>query len=203
MGKRVTILCLGALLAALGVLAAGCGGSSSATTVTVTTASSTTSANTQAGGRFGAGFQAFQTCLKNAGITVPQFTRRPPAGTTQTTTTPTTTTRRRGGFFGAQRNLTPAQQKAFQTCRSKLPQGGFGFGGRNGGGNGGPPPQGGFTGGAFAKYTSCLKKHGVTFGKSSSGTAFRKAQTACRSLLPSRPTQTTPTLEPATTTVSS
>jgi hypothetical protein len=186
--RRLTIVCLGALLAALGVLAAACGGTSKATvTQTVTTPAS---GNGAAGA--GGGLQALRTCLQQHGVTLPQFTPRQRTGTT-----PTTTTRRRGGsgFFGGQ-GQTPAQQKAFQACQSKLPQGGFGFRGRNGNN----PPPGGSNNSGFAKYTSCLKKHGVTFGKTSSGSAFQKAQAACRSLLPTR---TTPTLKPATTTVAS
>jgi hypothetical protein len=189
--RRLTIVCLGALLAALGVLAAACGGGSKATVTQTVTTSVSGSGNGTAG--FGANLQAYRTCLQQHGVTLPQFTPRTRTGTTQTTTT-----RRRGGpgFFGRQAQ-TPAQQKAFQACQSKLPQGGFGFRQRNGNN----PPPGGFAGGGFTKYTNCLKKHGVTFGKSSSGSAFQKAQAACRSLLPTRPA--TPTLKPATTTVAS
>jgi len=65
-------------------------------------------------------------------------------------------------------------------CQSKRPAGGNGFGGR-GGGN----ANGGQANGAFAKYTACLKSHGVTFGQtSSSSSAFTKATAACKSLLP-------------------
>jgi hypothetical protein len=99
----------------------------------------------------------------------------------RTFTAPTTTTPRphgsrpRSGFFGG-RNLTPAQQKAFQACRSKLPAGGrFGTGARSGSSN----P-------AFAKYTQCLAKHGVRFGAGGNRTKFAKAQAACRSLLPTQ-----------------
>ena len=181
--RRLTIVCLGALLAALGVLAAACGG----TTKVTVTQTVTAPAVGNGPARLGANLQAFRACLQQHGVTLPQFTPR--TGTTQTTTT-----RRR--FFGRQ-SQTPTQRKAFQACQSKLPQGGFGFRQRNGNG----PPPGGFANGAFTKYTNCLKKHGVTFGKTSSGSAFQKAQAACRSLLPSRPT--VPTLKPATTTVTS
>jgi hypothetical protein len=169
-------LALGALIAGLGLLAAGCG--SSSTPSASAAATTTTGTNAQARARFGAGLQAFQTCLQQHGVTVLRFSgRRPPTGTAPTTTT---TTRRPRGF-GFQRNLSPAQQKAFQTCRAKLPQGGFGFRGGRGPNRSGPPANNP----AFAKYTQCLAKHGVKFGQTSNRSAFAKAQTACRSLLPS------------------
>jgi hypothetical protein len=64
-------------------------------------------------------------------------------------------------------------------CQSKRPAGGGGFG-RGGNANGGQQNP------AFAKYTACLKSHGVTFGSTSpSSPAFTKATAACKSLLPS------------------
>jgi len=183
--RRVTIAALGALLAALGVIAAGCGGGGSASASATTAASTTTTATGRA--RFGQAFQTFQTCLQQHGVTVPTFNRRPaPPSTTTAQQRPP-----RGRFF--QRNISPKQQQAFQACRAKLPQrpgGGFGFRPRGGGAP---------NSGAFAKYTQCLKKHGVVFGKTSSPSAFRKAQVACRSLLPSR---TTPPTTTTTTAIS-
>jgi hypothetical protein len=62
-------------------------------------------------------------------------------------------------------------------CQSKRPAGGRGFGGGG--------PNAGQANGALAKYTACLKSHGVTFGSTSStSTAFTKATAACKSLLP-------------------
>jgi len=162
---------LALLLAGLGFAAAGCGSSgggiAAATTTTTTTTTTTRTA----------AFQAFQTCLASKGVRLPSrpfgqgFRPR-----TATTTTPGT--RPRGGFF-TRRNLSPAQQKAFQTCRSKLPAGGrFGPGGR------GRPF--GSRNPAFAKYTQCLAKHGVKFGGAGDRTKFAKAQAACRPLLPAR-----------------
>ena len=37
---------------------------------------------------------------------------------------------------------------------------------------------------AFAKYTACLKQHGVTLGSSNNQTAFAKASTACAKYRP-------------------
>jgi hypothetical protein len=188
------------VLGALGFVVAGCG-SSSASPPATTTSTTTTSTGTTGGGRFNsADFQKYQSCLKAHGVTLPQFNGRPPGsgGQTRTFTGPrtftappgggtSTTQRRTGGFAGRLANLTPAQRKAAQTCQSLLPQGGFQFGqgGRSGGGAGGT---------AFAKYTQCLSKHGVKFGQSGqSSAAFKKAQTACKSLLPAPTTTGTTT----------
>lgn len=163
---------LGVLLAGLGFAAAGCGGAGAGSA-----AGTTTNSTTPTGSNRAADFQVFQTCLKSKGITLPArpFRRgnRPRTFTAPTATTPRTPgSPPRGGFFG--RNLTPAQQKAFQACRSKLPSGGrFRTGPRPGSNN----PE-------FAKYTQCLAKHGVKFGLRGNRTTFAKAQAACRSLLP-------------------
>ena len=137
------------LLAGLGLGAAGCGGGGGTAAGTTTTASSRAAA-----------FQSFETCLKGRGITLPSRpfgpTRRPRAFT--------------------RRHLTPAQQKAFQACRSKLPSGG----------RSGPGRRAGSRNPAFARYTQCLAKHGVKFGVAGDRTTFAKAQAACRSLLPAR-----------------
>ena len=174
-------------LASLGVVAAGCGGGGGSahagTSASTTTAASGSSS--ASGFRNGAAFQAFESCLKSHGVTLPSRPRGqgapPDTGTTSTGTTPS---RPRGGFGFFRRNLTPAQQKAFQACRGKLPNGGrFGPGTRRPGGGNNP---------AFARYTQCLAKHGVKFGAAGqSGSVFRKAQAACRSLLPAPGTGTT------------
>jgi len=171
-----------ALVAALVATVAGCGATSSAASAPATTAAGTTTT----GGA--PGFAAFQACLKQHGVTVSfggRRFRRPGAtgATGGTTTTPPPDGQGNGaprpggpGAGGFRRNLNPAQQKAFTACRSQLPAGGFGRrpGGFGGGGNG-----------AFAKYTACLRKHGVTFGATSSGSStYKLASTACRSLLP-------------------
>jgi hypothetical protein len=143
-----------ALLAALVLVAAGCGGGSSGS---ASGAATTTATGTTAGA--GAGFQALATCLKQHGVTPPSGGRRPGAG---------------GG--GGLSNLTKAQQQALSACRGSLPNGGA-RGGRFGGGGQSQNP-------AFAKYTACLKSHGVTFGKQSNSTTFQKAQTACAKYRP-------------------
>jgi hypothetical protein len=138
------------------LLAAGCGGASTASKTT--TATSTTGSSS--GGARSAAFTAFQDCLKQHGVTGGLAFRR-----------------RAGGAppQGQRKPPTAAQQKALQACRSKLPPGQqrFGPGGRRGAG-----------GTAFAKYTACLRQHGVTFGASSSGAKFRAASAACAKLRP-------------------
>lgn len=166
-----------ALVTALAVAAAGCGGGSSTPVAATTTAATGT---VPGGAARTAAFQAFAACLREHGVTLPNggFLGRRPGGTPPGTgAAPTTTTPRQ--FRRPSR--TPAQQKAFDACRSKLPAGGF-FGRRGGGApNGGGPSQNP----AFARYTQCLKAHGVTFGQSASPSAFRKAQQACAKYRPS------------------
>jgi hypothetical protein len=167
----------------LALLAAGCGGSSKASAPPTTTAAGASGA--AAGGARGAAFTAFASCLKAHGIATTGFGgfgRRPggasgPIGASGT--------RPRfdgsgppGGPGAPGGNLTAAQQKAFTTCRSKLPSGTgrFGPGGGAGGGTSGNP--------AFAKYTQCLSKHGVKLGSSSAPAVFKKASAACAKLRP-------------------
>jgi hypothetical protein len=85
-------------------------------------------------------------------------------------------TRPAGGGFGGARNLTAAQQKAFTACRAKLPAG---F--TPGRGAGRP---GGTANPALAKYTTCLKQHGVTLGASTKAATFKKASAACAKYAP-------------------
>jgi hypothetical protein len=177
MGSRRTLslAALGAALAGIAVLAAGCGGTSTASTgrTAGTTTTTTTTTSLQQGG----GFAAFQSCLKSHGVTIARPNRgtgTPPAGGA-----PPSGGRTGGGAFG--QNLTAAQQKAVTACRSKLPNNGRLGQGRPGAG-------GGTTNPAVAKYTQCLRQHGVTFGSTSQNrTKFQKAQAACRSLLPATP----------------
>ena len=91
---------------ACAVAACGGGGSSAATTSAGTTANTTTSAAGAAGGANGAAFAKYTTCLKQHGVTLPNFGQgRPPGGGGQGTAPtgtapnpPTGTNRRRGGF---------------------------------------------------------------------------------------------------------
>ncbi len=162
---------LGALC--LAVVVAGCGGSSSAAAPPASTTTGTTTTPTPNGRGNAVAFQAFRECLTAHGVTLPARPAgggggQPPTGGQP----PPNGTRPAGGRF---RNLTAKQQAALTACQGKRPAGGFG------GGN----ARGGPANPAFAKYTACLKSHGVTFGSTaSSSSAFAKATAACKSLLP-------------------
>jgi hypothetical protein len=170
MAKRSLQVTGAASVVVLALVAAGCGssGSNSASSTTpATTAPATTT--TPGGSASTAGFQAFQTCLAQHGVK--NFTPgagRPPGGGAPGAGTP-----------GA--NRTPAQQQAFTVCRSKLPAGGLR--GRGGPGRSGRPGAGS-SNPAFAKYTACLKQHGVTLGASNNQQVFAKASTACAKYRP-------------------
>jgi hypothetical protein len=164
MAKRSLQLTGAASVAVLALVAASCGsgGSSSASSTTTNAAPATTT--TPGGATSAAGFQAFQTCIAQHGVK--NFTPgagRPPGGSAPSA------------------NRTPAQQQAFTACRSKLPAGGLrGRGGPGGGGR----PGGGSSNPAFAKYTACLKQHGVTLGASNNQQAFATASAACAQYRP-------------------
>jgi hypothetical protein len=165
MGRNGLRVAGAAAVAAVAIVAAGCGsnGSPSASSASTTTTASGSGANT--GDR-----TAFNQCLAQHGVKLPS---RPPGGGNGQ--------RPAGGFGGGDggglANLTAAQRQAFTACRSELPAGG-----RPGGGGGGAG--GGQSNPAFAKYTACLKQHGVTFGATSNQAAFAKAQTACAKYRP-------------------
>jgi hypothetical protein len=168
----------GALLViALALAVAGCGGSGSPSSSGATTAPTTTTPTTTNGsGTQSAAFKTFQTCLANAGIKTNFGGGRPGGGGG---TPPAGGTRPAGGGFGGARNLTAAQQKAFTACRAKLPAG-FGPGRGAGGGR----PNGGTANPALAKYTTCLKQHGVTLGATTKPASFKKASAACAKYAP-------------------
>jgi hypothetical protein len=180
---RVSVaVVLGALC--LAVIAAGCGGSSSAAVAAASTTTGTTTTTPNVGGGGGgnaSAFQAFRDCLTAHGVTLPARPAgggggQPPTGGQR----PANGAPPGGGRFG---NLTPKQQAAMTACQSKRPTGGFG----GGSARGGPASP------ALAKYTACLKSHGVTFGStSSSSSAFAKATAACKSLLPANGGTATP-----------
>jgi hypothetical protein len=170
-----------AVLGAIGlaVLAAGCGGGSGASAAPPSTTTGTTTTTTPgSGGPNAAAFQAYRDCLSAHGVALPARPGggqggTPPAGQPPTST-PGTPGSGAPGRFG---NLTAKQRAAMTACQSKRPAGGRGFGGGR--------ANGGRANGAFAKYTACLKSHGVTFGSTSpSSSAFTKATAACKSLLP-------------------
>jgi hypothetical protein len=150
---------------------------------------------------------AYTSCLKQHGVTLPNFNRGSggaPAGGTRPTFTPGSGSfpggapGSGGGFF--QNN--PKFQKAATACKSLRPSGGFGGGfGRAGG-------AGGFNSTAFAAYRNCLKLHGVTLptpgakpavGSTPSTTfnqsspAFQAATQACAALRPTGTGSTTTT----------
>jgi hypothetical protein len=172
-------------LVVLALALSACGGTASGSAGTSSTPSTSTPTTTTGGGANR--FAAYTSCLRQHGVTLPNFGRRgtnggtppanPPGGN------PPQNGRGRGGFFG---NQTPAQRKAFQAaqtaCASLRPQGGF-FGGRGGGGQ--------FNSQAFAAYRNCLTLHGVKLQRFRPGTRpaqptakMQAAQKACAALRP-------------------
>jgi hypothetical protein len=172
-----------AVLGAIGlaVLAAGCGGGSGASAAgPASTTTGTTTTTPGGGGPNAAAFQAYRDCLSAHGVTLPARPGGGQGGTPPAGQPPASTPGAPGAGGGPQGrfgNLTAKQQAAITACQSKRPAGARGFGG--GGANGSQANP------AFAKYTACLKSHGVTFGSTSpSSSTFTKATAACKSLLP-------------------
>jgi hypothetical protein len=157
MGKQSLRVAGAAAVATLALVVAGCGSSSpSASSATTTTTTTGSGANT-------ANRTAFTACLAQHGVKLPG---RPPGGGSGGNGQPP------AGGGGGLANLTAAQRQAFTACRSKLPAGT-----RPGGGNRASNP-------AFAKYTACLKQHGVTLGASNNQKAFARASAACAKYRP-------------------
>lgn len=125
--------------AALAVTVTGCGGGDDAAATTTTQAAG--------GGSSADPRAAFTECLRKNGVTLP--TGRPsgmPGG--RPTARPTA---RPSGGFGGFRSMDPAMSKAFEACRSLMPQGGRGgFGGRRG-----ADPQ------AMQAFRTCMKDNGA------------------------------------------
>lgn len=167
--RRALAVC--ALIVLLAVLAAGCGSSSSSSSGTTTT----TSANgtTPDGGNRGQALAAFQACLAAHGVKLSGGFGQPPNG--QAGSGPPQGQPPAGQNRPA---FNPKQQKAFAACSSKLPAGA-----RRGFGQGGRPPAG-QSNPAFARYTQCLRQHGVTFGAINNQAAFKKASAACAKYAP-------------------
>jgi hypothetical protein len=170
----------------LGALAlSACGGNGTGAAATAASTPSTSTPSTTTGG--GANrFAAYTSCLRQHGVTLPNF-GGPRNGGTPPANPPSGAPPRngggRGGFFG---NQTPAQSKAFQAaqtaCASLRPQGGGFFGGRGGGQ---------FNSQAFAAYRNCLTLHGVKLQQFRPGTRpaaptakLLAAQKACAALRP-------------------
>jgi hypothetical protein len=154
----------------LAVLAAGCGGGSGANAALATTTTGTTTTAPAGGRPNAAAFQAYRACLSAHGVTLPRRPARGQGGTPPAGPPPGNGAGPQGRFG----QLTAKQRQAMTACQSKRPAGGFGGGNARGPAN----P-------ALAKYTACLKSHGVMFGSTlSSSSAFAKATAACKSLLP-------------------
>lgn len=173
------------LVGAIALVLAACGGGSSSAGASGTGSTSTTTPR--------GGFQnaAFQTCLKQHGVTLPPRNggNRPGGGGPGG-----------GGTPNSIPGLTAAQQSALNACRSQLPSGG-----RNG-------PGGGANSQALQAYLSCLSDHGVTVPTTTSGSStsgigasgsvlnavrsdpkFAAANQTCRALLPTPGGSTTTT----------
>jgi hypothetical protein len=176
-------------LAAVGALAAGCGGSSGDTTTPAAAA----------------GLEAYTACLAQNGVTLPQTSRSPGAGQRS----PGASGRPRpsgsfgggqggggqagggqgggfgGGFLGTQAPAgvdQAAWEKAQKACESVRPTGGAGNGGNNT---------------AVTAYRNCLTEHGVS---ASAGTnrldtadpTVAAAEKACEALRPTTQPRPTP-----------
>lgn len=170
MAKTARLL-LASLLVVLAVAAAGCGGSSTSSTSTNAT---TTTGSSSAAGRTAA-TAAFQSCLTQHGVKLSGAPRgaQPPAGG-QPPANGQAGSQPPAGAQGTP-GLTAAQRRAFTACQSKLPANLRGRLGQRPTAASNP---------ALAKYTACLRKHGVSFGSTNNQTAFRKASTACAKYAP-------------------
>ena len=155
-------------LAALCVAAAGCGSSAKSTSSTTSTTSTTATR---------AGLAAFQSCLAQHGVKLRGGfgSGRPPAGGQRPSGSQPPSGQPPTGQGGAP-GLSAAQRSAFSACQSKLPAGQRGGFGRR--------PSSTTTNPALAKYTACLKSHGVTFGKTNNQATFKKASAACAKYAP-------------------
>ena len=189
--SRLAVLLVGVVPLAL----AACGSSSANGSSTSTTKPSGTASET-----------AYASCLKQHGVTLPNFSHRT-GGTSTGGETPPSFTPGSGSFPGGpggggfQNN--PKFQKAATACKSLRPKGGFGrFGG-----------SGGFNSTAFAAYRNCLELHGVTLptgGRTPTGStqptgssppttfdqsspSVQAALQACAALRPTASTTTTTT----------
>jgi hypothetical protein len=169
MGKRLTVLAATPVLA-IALVASGCGSSSPTAASTTSTTTTSTTATTGGGS---AATAAFRACLAKAGVKLPSGfgNGRPPQGGGQLPP---------GGAGqppqGGQRpSFSAKQRNALASCQSKLPAGAR-RGGFPGGGRQNNP--------ALAKYTSCLRKHGVILGGSNSQSSFKKASAACAKYAP-------------------
>jgi hypothetical protein len=167
---RMRIYGTGLVLAAIGLLAAGCGGSSGAAGAAATPEQT--------------GFAAYSACMAKNGVTLPQNnggqSRSPGAGRPSARPSGQAGGGRQGGGFG---NQPPpgvddaTWQKAQAACASLQPTGGPG--GFGGGGNNS----------AMTAYRNCLSEHGATASTgpnslNSADPTVAAAITACEALRP-------------------
>lgn len=180
------------LVSCVPVILAACGSSPAA-------GSSTSSTTAKSSGT--ASLTAYTNCLKQHGVTLPNFPNGsggPPTGGSVPSGTPPSFGS--GGSPPAGGNFAnnPKFQKAAAACKSLRPSGSSGFGG--------PGGSGGFNSSAFAAYRNCLKLHGVTLPTgtpqgsasstpsttlSQSSPTVKAALQACAALQPSASTTTT------------
>ncbi|GIH64382.1 hypothetical protein [Microbispora siamensis] len=152
--------------AALAVTVTGCGGGDD-------TAAPTTTQAVAGGGSSADPRAAFTECLRKNGVT-------PPSGRPSARPSGRPTARPSGGFGGF-RSMDPAMSKAFEACRSLMPQGGRGgFGGGRG-----VDPQ------AMQAFRTCMKDNGAELpagGRvrdlSTKDPKVAKAYDKCKVLLP-------------------
>jgi hypothetical protein len=181
------------LVGVVPLVLAACGSSSANGSSTSTTKPSGAASET-----------AYTSCLKQHGVTLPNFGggagRAPGSGETPPSFTPGSSIPGGFGGGGGFRN-NPKFAKAAAACKSLRPAGGFGGFGRGSGGTGG------FNSAAFAAYRNCLKLHGVTLptgGAPKTGTSstppttynpssptVQAALQACAALRPTASTTTT------------
>lgn len=176
------------LVLLVSVALAACGGSSTTTssTASAASASDTTSTSGGAHGAFTKRFSALRECLKKEGITLPTPTRKAGQHTGG------------GGFFGGGTNggakLPNGESRTqLQEALKKCGGGTFPRGGYGGAGARLSNPK--FKA-ALAKFVSCMRADGInlpepntsgkgpifsTKGIDSSGTAFKTAESKCRS----------------------
>jgi hypothetical protein len=173
---RYRVVLLVAMIACLGMFAAGCGGTTGSGVAHLETSTAATNTETAAvsGSRSPV---AYARCMRSHGV--PTFPDPDSQGHLSSSSIP---------------NLnSPQYRKAQEACRSLLPQGYTGQGGSPTGGSLTPQQQA-----QFLKYARCMRAHGLpnfpdptSSGLTLSGIdpnapRFQAAQKVCRSLLPNR-----------------
>jgi hypothetical protein len=207
---RVALAVLAALLAALVVSACGSSSSGGSSKTTSSKNASATTTSSSSSKTASTARTAFNTCLKQHGVTVSKNgfggfgggRRAPGSGTGTTPSGGAPGGAGGGGFPGGGGGVAGGNSKfakAFQACRSKLGASGVGggFGGRPGGaaGRGNFTPH--FSATVLESYVSCIRKNGYaampnanTTGKGSvfpstveANAKFKAANAKCESIL--------------------